>query len=182
MSAMELEVSPQDFAAEMTLEVTIDNQEKVDSLSNEKTLAELPIPYASVVVKEIFSLGLRAQFAAGFTTKVKKGITFQAGISASLPGNPKFTIDAVQLWRNAAEGFQAYTVDPILEIKSLSATAEISLAAKPKLVFGIDVIGRFKLEIALIVNLPELKGTATAKYSRSPGRRSTCLEASSDRR
>lgn len=166
LSAMDLEVSPQDFAAEMTFEVTIDDQDKVETLSNEKTLMDVPVPNAGVVIKEIFSLGLRVQFAAGYVTKVKRGITFRAGISAALPGNPKFVIDAVQLWRNAAEGFEAYTVDPSVDLKSLSGTADISLAAKPKLVFGIDIIDEFKLEIGLIVNLPELKGTATAKYSK----------------
>lgn len=163
--ALELSVQPQNLAAEMSLEVTIDDPDPVNPLSNEKTIADVPIPGAAVVIKDVFSLGLRAQFAAGFSTKLKSGIKFRAGMSASLPGTPRINLDAVQLWRNSVEGFDAFAVDPIMELKSSSKTADISLAAKPKLVFGIDIIGKINFEIALVINLPELKGTCTAKYS-----------------
>lgn len=158
-------MSPEDFAAEMSLEVTVEKQGKIDKLSYEETLADVPVPGAGVVIKNILSVGLRIQFAAGFTTKLKSGITFRAGLSASLPGTSRITLDAITPWENRASGLEGFRVDPYVEIQSLSRTAEISLAAKPKLVFGIDLVNIATYEIAAIVHLPELKGTCTVKSS-----------------
>ena len=169
-AALNLDLLPQNLAAEMTLEVTLDRPEVVDELSNEMKIADVPIPGAAVVIKEIFALGLRAQFLAGFTTRLRGGIKYKAGLSAALPGSPRITLDAIQLDKNGAEGFDGFHVAPKMSLKSLSATADFSLAARPKLVFGIDIIDKIQFEISLIINLPELKGTCTAKYRTWRGR------------
>lgn len=166
-------MEPRDLAAAMSLEVTIEKQEKVDTLSLEETIADVPIPAAGVAIKDVFSLGLHVQFAAGFATRLKSGITFRAGLKATLPGTAKMTLDAVQFWESSATGFDGFTVDPIAEIKSLSKTVDISLAAKPKLIFGVDIMDTAKFEISAILNLPEVKGTCTAKFSMRPFRHLT---------
>ena len=162
---MHLEVEPRDFDAEMSLEVTLDRPDKVEELSYEKTLADVPVPGAGVVIKDVLSVGLRIQLTAGLTTQLRSGITFRAGLKASLPGTAKITMDVLNFWESSASGFGGFTVDPTVKIISLPRSAEIALAAKPKLVFGVDIIGMSTYEIAAIFNLPELKATCTAKYS-----------------
>lgn len=149
----------------MSLEVTIDKPRGVEMLSNEKTIGDVPVPGAGFVIKDVMSVGLRVQFAAGFTTKLRSGITFRAGLEASLPWTSKLVLDALDFGKNAAIGFEGFKVYPILDVKSVSRTAEVALAARPKLVFGIDINNVAKFEISAIVNLPELKGTCTIKYS-----------------
>lgn len=163
---MHLEVEPKEFVAEMNLEVTLDKPKKVPGLSYEKKLYDQAVPGAGVVIKEIVELGLQFQYAVGVTTKLKSGITYLVGAKATLPATSKLTLDAINLDNNAATGFEDSQIDPMVEIKSLSATAEIALAAKPKLIFGIDVLDRVKFEISAIINLPELKGSCAAKFSR----------------
>ena len=162
---MHLEVSPEGFRAAMSLEVTIEKQGQIDKLSNEQTIGDVAVPGAGFVIQDVMSVGLHVQFAAGFTTKLKSGITFRAGLEASLPWTSKLVLDALDFSQNAAIGFEGFEAYPILELKSLSRTADVSLAAKPKLVFGVDINNVAKFEIAAIVHLPELKGTCTVKYS-----------------
>lgn len=165
MTEAHLEVKMEDFHAAMSVEVTIEKQGKVKQLSNEKTIADVAVPGAGVVIRDIIDVGLHVQFAAGFTTKLKSAITFQAGLEATLPWTSKIVLDAIHFEKNAVSGFEGFQVYPIFDLKSLSRTADVSLAAKPKLVFGIDIVGIAKYEVSAIVNLPELKGTCTVKYS-----------------
>lgn len=162
---MHLEVSLEDFNAALSLEVTVEKQRKVNPLSNEQTIADVPIPGAGIVIKEIISVGLRFQFAAGFTTKVKSAITFRAGLEAWLPWTSKLVLDAIHPEKSAATGFEGFGINPIFDLKAISYTADVSVAAKPKLVFGVDIERVAKFDISAIINLPELKGTCTAKWS-----------------
>ena len=159
-------MSLEDFHAAMSLEVTVEKQQKIDPLSNERTIADVPVPGAGIVIKDIISVGLRFQFAAGFITKVKSAINFRAGLEAWLPWTSKLIIDALHLEKNAAIGFEGFGINPIIDLKAISYTADVSVAAKPKLIFGIDLERVAKFDISAIINLPELKGTCTAKWSK----------------
>jgi hypothetical protein len=161
---MELTVLPQDWEAESSVLVKID-RDALDVWNREKKIVDRPIPGASVEIPEIFSLGPSFQFVLGAGVKTKGGISFRVGMRASLPGSPRLNLDLVKVWRSSAEGFEGFSVEPIKELDALATPVEISLAVKPKLVFGIDILGKFTVQLALIINLPELKGTLTPNYS-----------------
>lgn len=165
--ALDLTVESENFAAEMWVEVKVDSPQLVDNLSNEMKIADIPVPGAAMMIIDIFTLGLRVEFVAGFGTRAKNGFAFKAGMSVKVPGTAKMTLDAVQWGNNAVEGFDAFELKPKMSLKSLSSGADLSLSAKPKLVFGIDVIDKISAEIGMILNFPELKGTCIPKYSMS---------------
>lgn len=162
---MHLELSLEDFHAAMSLEVSIEKQKKVDFMTNEKTVADVAVPGVGIVIKDVMSVGLRVQFAAGFSTKLKSAITFRVGLEATLPWSAKIVFDPIHPELSAVTGFEGFSVYPIVDLKSLSRTADVSLAAKPKLVFGVEIERVAKYDISAVINLPELKGTCTAKYS-----------------
>jgi hypothetical protein len=171
---MELAVHPRDWVAESSVLFKIDH-DALDGRNFEKKIVDRPIPGASVEVPGIFSLGTGFQFVVGAGVKTKGGISFRVGMRASLPDSPRLNLDLVQVWRNSAEGFERFSVEPIGEIGGLARPVEISLAAKPKLAFGIDILGKITFQIALIINLPELKGTLTPTYSAYPHKESEDL-------
>lgn len=164
---MHIDLESQDLAAAMTLEVSVEKPEKIDALSKEKSLFTLPVPGAGLAIKDVFRIGLSVELAVAVITKLKSGITIRAGIMAAVPGTSKMALDVYDLNANQVSGFERASVDPVFKIMSLSETADFSIAAKPKLIFGIEIFHVAKFNIAAIMNFPELKTTATVVHSRS---------------
>ena len=76
-------------------------------------------------------------------------------------------MDAVDHSKSVASGFEDASVDPVFELVSLSKnTLDFSVATKPKLVFGVDIVKIGHLDLTLPFNLPELKATFTPTYGR----------------
>lgn len=166
MKTFVLNALPEDFEAALEFDVVVDDPEKIKQLSWEKTLASAPIPGAGVLVKDIFELGLIAKLVAGYTTKLKDGFEFKIGAKTKIPGPTRITIDGVDHPNIGAYGFEGASVEPIFELVSMSKTVDFSLAVKPTLVFGVDIIGADGLDLTLILNLPELKTTFAPTFSK----------------
>lgn len=145
----------------------MDRPEAVKELSYEKKLVNLPIPDAGIVVKDVFELGLRVQYVVGYTTKLKDGAVFKIGAKAKIQGAPKISVDGVDYGQSTAAGFEDVSIEPIFDLVSISRnTLDFGVATKPKLVFGIDIVKIGHLDISLLFNLPELKGTLTPAFGR----------------
>lgn len=162
-----LNASPQDLTASLKFEVTVDKPTAITDFSYEKKLLNVPIPDAGIVIENVFELGLRAQYTAGWSTKLKDGAVFNIGAIAKIPGTSKITVDAVDYSKSVVTGFDDASTDPILDIQSLTRnTLDFSIATKPKLIFGIDIVKVGHLDLALIFNLPEIKTTFTPTFGR----------------
>ena len=145
----------------------MERQEKIDELSYEKTLFSEGIPGIGVAIADIFEIGATFKYAVGWTTKFKGICKFKAGMTASLPGTAKLSVDGAHYEQSSAVGFEGFVVDPVFELESLSQPIEFSLAAKPKLTFGVSIVNVADLDIALVINLPELQAKITRKYGTS---------------
>lgn len=166
MKALDLEASPQNFLAKLELETTVSSTSAPDTLTHTKELLSAPIPGAGISVTGIFKLGAVVSYDVGISASFAGNAVVQYGLQASLPNTAKVVADVHNPASSSATGFDGGALNPLFDLKSLSASVTVAAFSQPKLSFGIELnkIGTF--EIAMTMKLPEVSATLTGSFSR----------------
>ena len=163
-----LGASPQDFRAKMVLEakVAAEIASLPPSLNLTKELASFPIPGAGISIPKIFELGAIISYEVGVECTVNGAANFTFGLGATLPNTAIVAINLADLTQTKATGFDGATFDPVFDLNSGSATLNVAAVSRPKLTFGIEVVGVGKLEAALKMGLPVVNAQLTAAFGK----------------
>ena len=161
---LSIDTSPKGFGATLKLEATITASTAPKSLGNQKEIFSAPVPYAGVRVPGIFKLGAVFSYVVGFNTTFKGEGVVDFGLQATLPDTAKATVNLAGPADSSASGFSG-ALKPLFEVKSLSASVNVAAYSKPKLAFGIELEKVGKADVSLILKLPEVSSTLTAKYA-----------------
>lgn len=165
LTALNLVVLPQNVAATLQMRATLSTKKDIDQLSAKYPVLAVPVPGAGIAVGGIFKLGATVSYDLSITSSFKGTAEFDFGLHASLPGTARVVADAVNKADSGATGFEGYSSQPNFGIHSLTASASVSAATRPKLAFGIDVVNAGHVEAAVSMKLPEVSATLTGESS-----------------
>jgi hypothetical protein len=110
-------------------------------LKSTQVLASFPIPGAGIKIPGIFELGAIIAYEVGVDSSINGAASFTFGVAASLPNSGLILADIINPANSRATGFGGATFDPIFKINSGSATLDVMASSRPKLTFGLDVVG-----------------------------------------
>lgn len=89
----------------------------------------------------IFELGAVVSYEVAVESSIAGTANFTLGLVTSFPNTASIVANVVNVDASSATGFDGVTFDPIFEINSGSATLNIGAVSRPKLTFGVDVVG-----------------------------------------
>ncbi|PWW72556.1 hypothetical protein C7212DRAFT_225177 [Tuber magnatum] len=163
---MTLAASPDDFRAKMIMEAKVSATISTipPSLNLTRELASFPIPAAGISIPKIFELGAIIAYEVGVESSINGVANFTFGLGASLPNTALVAVNLADLTKSQATGFDGATFDPVFDLHSGSATLNVAAVSRPKLTFGIEVVGVGKLEAALKMGLPVVNTQLTAAF------------------
>jgi hypothetical protein len=167
--SIRLDVAPTDFRAAIELRAEVaQTNPALDFLTFEKTLFEVAIPGAGIVIPRLFTLGATAalivQANAGASGKAV--VTF--GARTSLPNGSKVSVDLVNPGNSGISGFGEVTVEPVFDIDQISLTANVAAGPQVALTFGIEILENTGIEAALKFGTPTINLNITGGFSTSP--------------
>ena len=180
-----IDAAPSGFAAELELEAVITASDSPDKLQFSKQLISAPIPGAGIKILGIMTLGATLSYDVGGGISFQGTGTVDFGLKSTIPDSAKAVLDLGGAGQSGATGFSS-TVDPLFDVKQLSASVTLSAFSQPKLSFGIDITKIGKAEASLSMKLPEVSVTLEADYeesgvcSQNPGSSKTGVKLSSD--
>ena len=166
MQDLTLDASPQSVLAKLELEATLTASDTPEALTFTKELFAFGIPDAGIAVAGIFSLGATLKYDVGVSSTFKGQGVFDFGLQAGLPDTAKLTADVSSPGDSSATGFDGFSVTPIFDVKSLSASVTVAAFSQPKLSFGIDITKIGHLDVAINVELPKVSATLTAEFGK----------------
>lgn len=98
------------------------------------------------------------------------------GLATSVPNGAQLLADIRHPDSSSAAGFGGGSLDPIFDVKELSASIALGAYGKPKIAFGIELIKIGTVSVDIGVKLPQVDVTLTAGYKEAglcPGNPST---------
>lgn len=146
VQALVLSASPQDFKSTLEVEAKIEASTSAGLLSGlnfSKEVASFPIPGAGIVIPGIFELGAVVSYEVAIESSITGTANFTFGLVTSVPNTAKIEANLANIAASSSTGFGSTTFSPTFEISSGSATLDVSAVSKPKLTFGVDIVGMF---------------------------------------
>ncbi|MDI1486110.1 MAG: hypothetical protein OHK93_004300 [Ramalina farinacea] len=166
LSDFSIEASPSGFAAELEMEAVITAGSSPDKLQFSKQLFSAPIPDAGFEVPGVMKVGAILSYDVGAGISLQGTGTVDFGLKSTIPDSAKAVLDLKNKEQSGATGFSS-TVDPVFDVKQLSASVTLSAFSQPKISFEIDVTKVGSAEASLSMKLPEVSVTLEADYEES---------------
>ncbi|KAI5845067.1 hypothetical protein DFP73DRAFT_584651 [Morchella snyderi] len=164
--ALIIDASPQDFNTTMKLNAAIAASVAVPTrLSLTKEVVSFPVPAAGIVIPGIFELGTVMTYEVAVESTIAGTANFTFGLQSTIPNGAHIIVNLADIDSSTATGFEAATFDPIFEFRSGSMTTSVTAISRPKLTFGVEVVGIGKLEVGLNLGLPKVGVDLTTKYN-----------------
>ena len=158
--------SPQNFQAELELEVNITASESPAALQFQKQLVSFPIPDAGIEIPHIFSLGTILSYSVGGTASFQGTASVDFGLSSSLPNSAQLVADLKNPDSSSATGFSGGDLTPLFNVNEMSAAVTLGAYSLPKISFGVQLVKIGSASVDLSVKLPEVDVTLTAEYGK----------------
>ncbi|RPB16449.1 hypothetical protein P167DRAFT_481120 [Morchella conica CCBAS932] len=166
VKALIIDASPQDFNTTMKLNAAIAASVAAPtSLNLTKEIVSFPVPAAGIVIPGIFELGTVMTYEVAVESSIAGTANFTFGLQSTVPNGANIVVDLANIDSSTATGFEAATFDPIFEFGSGSVTTSVMAISRPKLTFGVEVVGVGKLEVGLNLGLPKVGVDLTTKYN-----------------
>lgn len=146
VQALVLSASPQDFQSTLEVEAKIEASTSVglpSGLNFSKEVASFPIPGAGIVIPGIFELGAVVSYEVAIESSITGTASFTFGLLTSIPNTAKIEANLANIAASSSTGFESTTFSPTFEISSGSATLDVAAVSRPKLTFGVDIVGMF---------------------------------------
>lgn len=176
LSELTLTASPQDFQAELELEVNITANESPNTLQFQKQLFSSAIPGAGISIPEIFTLGATLSYSVGGTASFQGTASVDFGLSATLPDSAQLVADIKNPDSSSATGFNGGTLTPLFNVNEMSAAVTLGAYSLPMISFGVSLVKIGSASLDVSVKLPEVDVTLTAEYDQG----GVCSGSSSD--
>jgi hypothetical protein len=87
----------------------------------------IPVPAASIMVPNIFSLGLFGSVEAGFDVGFKGQMQFTAGFNISIPDSAHISLNMIDIENSKAVGFTIPNANPDFQLENAYATVNGSI-------------------------------------------------------
>lgn len=158
--------SPQNFQAELELEVNITASESPKTLQFQKQLVSFPIPDAGIEIKDIFSLGTILSYSVGGTASFQGSASVDFGLSSTLPNSAQLVADIKNPDSSSATGFSGGDLTPLFNVNEMSAAVTLGAYSLPMISFGVSLVKIGSASVDLSVKLPEVDVTLTAEYGK----------------
>ena len=163
-----MSIGPRGFNATIELEAVITNTGKIEEWSNKKELWTYPVPDLGFSIKHLCTVGLTLQYQIGYSTKVLGSATLVLGATSSLPDNAFIFIDLLNHDKISHSGFEGHVLQPIFDVKALSASVKFAVFSQADMVFDIELHHlEKKYGVELNLKIPQLSTTANAGYSKN---------------
>ena len=180
-----IDAAPSGLAAELELEAAITASSSPDSLQFSKELFSFPIPDAGFEVPGIMKLGAILSYDVGASISFQGTGTVDFGLKSTIPDSAQAVLSLVGSGQSSATGFTG-SLEPVFDVKQLSASVTLSAYSQPKLAVEIEVTKVGTAEASLSLKLPEVSVTLEADYeeagvcSQDPGSSKTGVKLSSE--
>ena len=161
-----IEATPSGLAAELELEAVIKASNSPASLQFSKELFSFPIPDAGFEIKDIMKIGAILSYDVGASISLQGTGTVDFGLKSTIPDSANAVLNLVGSGQSGATGFSS-SLDPVFDVKELSASVTLSAYSQPKLSVEIDVTKVGSAEASLSMKLPEVSVTLEADYEES---------------
>jgi hypothetical protein len=163
-----LSVAPENFAAavEVRAEASISTPEGKYNSWN-KTLVDKAIPYVGFEIPKILLLGTRFRLQIGTSITASGSVSVTMGAHSTLPNGGVASLDLINFANSGVSGFSAPTFDPVFHVDSAEITVEASIAPKPAIVFGVEILENTGIEAALTLMTPKVAANFSGGYSKS---------------
>ena len=159
--------SPQDFQAELELEVNITATESPKALQFQQQLFKAAIPGAGISIPEIdFSIGATVSYSVGGTASFNGTASVDFGLSAGLPDSAQLVADLKNPDSSSATGFSGGKLTPLFNVNEMSAAVTLGAYSLPMISFGVLLLKIGKADVDVSVKLPEVDVTLTAEYGK----------------
>ena len=158
--------SPQNFQAELELEVNITETENPKALQFQKQLVSFPIPDAGISIPEIFTLGATLSYSVGGTASFQGTASVDFGVSATLPDSAQLVADIKNPDSGSATGFSGGALTPLFNVNEMSAAVTLGAYSLPMISFGVSLVKIGSASVDVSVKLPEVDVTLTAEFGK----------------
>ena len=158
--------TPQDFQAELELEVNITASESPKFLQYNKQLFSFPIPDAGVSIPGIFTLGATVSYSVGGTASFQATASADFGLSAALPNSAQLVADIKNPDSSSATGFSGGNLTPIFNVNEMSTAVTLGAYSLPMISFGVSLTKIGNASVDVSVKLPEVDVTLKAEYGK----------------
>ena len=158
--------SPQNFQAELELEVNITANESPKALQYQKQLFSFPIPDAGISIPGIFTLGATVSYSVGGTASFQGTASADFGLSAALPNSAQLVADIKNPDSSSATGFSGGNLTPLFNVNEMSAAVTLGAYSLPMISFGVSLVEIGSASVDVSVKLPEVDVTLTAEYGK----------------
>ena len=158
--------SPQNFQAELELEVNITATESPKALQYQKQLFSFPIPDAGISIPGIFTLGATVSYSVGGTASFQGTASVDFGLSAALPNSAQLVADIKDPDSSSATGFSGGDLTPLFNVNEMSAAVTLGAYSLPMISFGVSLVEIGSASVDVSVKLPEVDVTLTAEYGK----------------
>ncbi|KAL9638873.1 MAG: hypothetical protein Q9164_001280 [Protoblastenia rupestris] len=152
---------PEGFAAALELEAIITASDAPQSIQHTKELFSAPVPGAGIQIPGIFKFGAILSYEVGVSASFQGSATIGFGLKSTIPDGAKIVLDIDDQSDSGATGFDA-AVQPIFDVKQLSASVTVSAFSQPKLSFGVELFKVANADVGLAMKLPEISATLAA--------------------
>ena len=159
-----MSVTPRGFNATMKLQAKVTRTDKIEMMSDSKTLWTKPVPYLGFTIKKVCKVGLTASYQVGYSTKLLSSATLVLGASAVIPDDRSLVIDLVHPENSGYVGWGEPAVVPIIQVKSLTGSVKFAFFSQADLAFGVEVDKVEKVAVEFNLKIPQLSSTLTAGY------------------
>lgn len=159
-------MQPSGFLAELEFRATANSHSYATPISIGKswTLADSPIPGASIGIPGIFELGAQITYGVNANIDFKGDVQFDFGLKATLADSAKLVADVHNPSSSSATGFDG-SVTPLFDVERVNGNITIGAGAGPALAFGITVLKDLvKANVQLGLKIPTISATLDASY------------------
>lgn len=166
VKAFTLDTTPQDFNTTLKLSAAITATASAPaSLKLTKEIISFPVPAAGIAVPGIFDLGTTMAYEVGVESTIAGKANFTFGLQSTVPNGAHIVVDLANIDSSTATGFEAATFNPIFDFVGGSVAMSVMAISRPKLTFGVEVVGIGKLEVGLNLGLPKVGIDLATKFN-----------------
>ena len=134
-----------------------------DSLKYKHDLFTGSIPGTGISIPGIMNIGPTLTYSVGGNCSFSGSATVDFGLQATIPDSARIVADYGNRGASTATGFSGGELTPIFGVPNASVSVTLTAFSQLTIDFGVDLTDLGTVGVSLIVKLPEVSATLTAK-------------------
>ncbi|KAL6719404.1 hypothetical protein ACLMJK_003643 [Lecanora helva] len=132
-----------------------------------KQIFSFAVPDLGATLGEFGEFGVMVNYSVGLDVSFSGSGTIDFGVEASVPDSAEFGVHYRPSFEGFALGWEDVNVDPIFDVKNLTATMTVGPFSTIELKFGLKLKEVGDISVGIPLTLPSLTFTPSFKYDES---------------